>query len=375
MQRPQFILLLCLLSISSSAFANGPIQLITVENLVEIRTDGGKQWKTANTGDALEYGHRVRTGEFSRAALQYPSGNVIRLGEFSRITLAESKKTDPNKAKKPLAIELKEGALYFFSRKKEDESDVVTPTVNAAIRGTEFEIRVLPDQSTELYLFEGEVELSNSAGQLSLTSGESALTKPNAAPKRLPVIEASSYMQWYLYYPGVLDIRDLELGSSYQDSASAYTNGNLLKALESLPKTKAASNHNDAKLYEAAVILASGQVEAATQRLNGLQHPEAAALEELIGAIKGEPIAAKDQPNSATGWLARSYTRQAKGDLRGARHATDQALNLYPKFGYAAARLARMEFGFGEFHKMEQALELATIFQQRKPGSVCASRI
>lgn len=362
MQKLGIFLFICILNTVCFGLSSGPIELISVENLVEVSVDGGKKWQSAKTGDRFEYGYRVRTGEFSRAALQYPSGNVIRLGEFSRITLSKGKESEDNKNDKSIAIELKEGALYFFSRTKDSESEMVTPTVNAAIRGTEFELRVTtPDLKTELSLFEGKVDLTNDAGTLALQSGERAAVKLNQAPKRLPAIEASSYMQWYLYYPGVLDTRELGLDTNYSDSIAAYEKGDLLGALERLPKESASNQQTTARIYETAVILASGQIDAAKMRLSGLQHPDADALHELILAVTGNPLTELQSPETATGWLVRSYTYQALGDLENARSAAEESLKLYPEFGYAAARLSRLHFGFGEIDKMDATLEQASI--------------
>lgn len=357
------IFLVSLLPYLSNA---GTVELISVENLVEVSTDSGSSWNKAASGKLLDYGDRVRTGEYSRASLRYPSGNIIRLSEFSQITLAESRDTEKTGAKK-LSIQLKEGALYFFSRKKESESNVKTPTVNAAIRGTEFELRVLPDQSTELSLFEGEVELENPAGTLLMQSGSRARAGLNQAPKLLPAIEARSYMQWYLFYPGALDTKEIQLSNAHKASLAAYESGDLLAALEQLPQSRQNNPSTGQALFEAAVILAAGQVEAARTRLDRINTTDARALKELIQAVSGKPEASLAVPESATAWIARSYTLQALGDLHGARSAAQHAVELSPEFGYGWARLARMQFSFGNFNEMERALKKALEYNIRNP--------
>ncbi len=359
--------LLCYFLLGCTALnANDSIELISVENLVEISRSDASSWTAVEAGTLLDDGDRVRTGEYSRAALRYPSGNVIRLNEFSTIRLAEARSGDDDKE---TALELKKGALYFFSRRNDSESDIKTAAVNAAIRGTEFEIRVNADQSTELSLFDGLVDLSNAAGALSLTHGESAVTQMGQAPVKVAMIDASRYMQWYLYYPGVLDTRDLVLDSSYQTSLAAYKVGDLLTALESLPASAASSHSADTQVYRAAVILASGQVDQAANSLQNIEHAQTAALLELIDTVKSSQAVAAQLPTaqSASDWLVRSYTLQANGDLAGARAAAIRATELYPEFGYAWARLARLHFGFGDTAAMRAALAQAEQFNPLNP--------
>ncbi len=358
-------LITSLLFMGSFLHANEPIELIAVENLVEVSRRDAQSWTAVEAGALLSDGDRVRTGEYSRAALRYPSGNVIRLNEFSTIQLSGARNRDGSNE---TALELKKGALYFFSRRHENESDIKTPAVNAAIRGTEFEIRVNDDQSTELSMFEGRVDLSNASGELSLTQGEHALARMGKAPVRVPMIDASRYMQWYLYYPGVLDTRSLALDASYEPSLEAYKAGDLMTALKRLPPP-AGQSSTDSQVYRAAVILASGQVDEAEQHLQAVVHVQADALLELIHTVKGlkKPTAELPEVHSASAWLVRSYTLQAQGDLEAARSAALQAIDLSPGFGYAWARLARLHFGFANISEMQDALAQAEQFNASNP--------
>jgi len=81
-------------------------------------------------------------------------------------------------------------------------------------------VAVAENGATRLDLIDGEVELSNTFGQIRLTSGEAGLVEPGQAPARAPKLEAVNVIQWVLYYPGVLDPDDLTL-SPEQDRRSA----------------------------------------------------------------------------------------------------------------------------------------------------------
>ena len=347
-----FAILLMLPSLVHAQGAAPPVEVIAAENSVEKSTNG-RNWSVAKTGDRLNYGTHVRTGEFSRVALRFPSGNVIRLSEFSNMRIARPKQ---KAGEASASTQLQKGAMHFFSRYRDAESDVETPAVNAAVRGTEFEIRVMQDGSTELTLFEGEVVLSNGAGKLELKDGERSRTAPGGAPAKLPMIDASRHIQWYLYYPAILDVDSMNLGAAnLQASLRAYRAGDLLGALEAMP----AVGGGDAAVYRASLILSSGQVDDAYRAMIHAKSTEAAALRELIDTVRGSEPLADLKPVDATGWLARSYTLQAKGDIPGALAAAEKATELAPKLGYAWSRLARLQFSTGRIAEMNRSLKRA----------------
>ena len=61
-------------------------------------------------------------------------------------------------------LNLRLGSIYFFSRDRPQETQLRTPTVSAAIRGTEFEATVAPDGRTTLTMIAGQVELAEHGG-------------------------------------------------------------------------------------------------------------------------------------------------------------------------------------------------------------------
>ena len=120
--------------------------LIAIENEVEVSIKSAR-WIPAKTGQKLNYGDRVRTGEYSRATVKLPTGSVLRIDELSTVRLQPPKSTTgkPN-------VELRNGRLYFFGKIRGEETEVSTPIANGAIRGTEFELRILAANVTVLTL-------------------------------------------------------------------------------------------------------------------------------------------------------------------------------------------------------------------------------
>ena len=62
-----------------------------------------------------------------------------------------------------------------------------------------------------LDLLDGAVDLSNAAGTIALASGEQGIVEAGQPPRKTPFLKTASLLQWYLYYPGVLAIEELEL--------------------------------------------------------------------------------------------------------------------------------------------------------------------
>ena len=329
--------------------------LIERENVVEVEA-GAPGWKPARLGHALAVRERLRTGEFSRAAVRFTDLSMLRLDELTTIEISP-----PVAASSGAILRMQQGGTYFFSREKADQIQIRTPAVNGALRGTEFDLRVAANGKTRLTMFEGEVELRNAHGSLRLLSGEQGEVEVGRAPRKTAMIEAANIIQWCLYYPAVLDPSELGLNEKEQREQSkalaAYRSGNLLLALQSY--SRSGSNSPNERVFRAALALAVGQVDAARMDLGKVPvaHSGRRALEQLIAAVKKQTLQSVGHPVSGSEWLAESYYKQSHGNLPGARDAARRATELKPQFGFAWTRLAELEFSFGRTSLAVQALE------------------
>jgi hypothetical protein len=179
----------------------------------------------------------------------------------------------PTAAGKP-TLNLKSGSAYFFSRDRPQEVQIRTPTVTGAIRGTEFNVLVGPDGCTTVTMIDGEVELTNSSGSLILNGGDQGVAEAGRAPVKTAVLNAVNVIQWNLYYPGVLDLAELDLNAGERgqlaESLAAYQRGELLEALKKYPADHQPESPAD-HLYLGALLLSVGLVD------QTLSHLEAAA--------------------------------------------------------------------------------------------------
>ena len=138
----------------------------TVENVVEVAAGKGA-WIGAMAEHRLNYGSRIRTGEFSRATVRLPNRSFLRVGELTTITLQPPKPT----AEKA-TIDLLKGALYFFNRSSDEHFRIKTPVATGAVKGTEFEVHLNEEGASVWSVIDGEVAVSGVEASLDLSTGE-----------------------------------------------------------------------------------------------------------------------------------------------------------------------------------------------------------
>ncbi len=337
-------------SIGQTPGAPPPAVLVEVEKIVETQTRGSA-WKPATVGRELGANDGLRTGEYSRAVMRFNDFTTMRLDELTTIEISRAVA-----AGRAGAIGVKRGGFYFLRRGKPQELRIRSAYANGALKGTELIVRVSHlDKRMLLAVLEGEAELSNDAGSVTLNSGEIGEAVQGRKPTKTAVIDAVNIMQWCLYYPGVLD--PAELGSGKSAALDAYRAGDLPKAL-------AVQSMRDDRLLRTAAILSSGQVEKALVVLESVPRTDAGrlAIERMIAAVQFREWTG-GEPRTASEWVAESYYRQSRGDLDPALQAALKAAELSPNFGFAWVRAAEMQFSFGRtieaMKLLERGLELA----------------
>lgn len=352
--------------------------LLTIERRVEVARAGTIAWNAGYTNQALQFRDRVRTGDRSRATLRLSDLSITRLDELTTLEIQP-----PSKPGNKPVLDQKSGIIYFFNRERPTEMEFRTPQASGAIRGTEFNLAVTEDGRTILTLLDGQVALSNPQGELVLTSGEQATVQAGQPPIKTAVLDAVNIIQWALYYPAIVDVNDLALTAAEQqalgDSLAAYRAGELLRALSAYPEGRQGMSDAE-RIYFAGLLLSVGRVDQSTALVNTTASPLGSALRQLIAAVKHQPFTEASAPQTATEWMAESYYRQSRHELKGALEATREASAKSPKFGFAHARVAELEFSFGNTDRARSAVETALRLSPRNPhahalrGFVLAAR-
>jgi Tfp pilus assembly protein PilF len=345
--------------------------VIEVENVVEVLRVGSTVWDRASVNLPLYSGDQLRTGPRSRAVVRQANRTDRRLDARSLFRI------EPEDGG---ILNFLRGALYYFHRDKPGTLPVRTPTSFAVIRGTEFHLHVAENGTTTLSLFDGEVEMPTPPGNHDLRSGEQAIAAPGQPPRKqrmssaTAMLAATNLIQWVLYYPGVLDVDELQLGDepALRECLQAYRAGDIRGALVAYPEGRIPTSSAE-KVFLAALSLSVGDVPAASELLASVAStatsPDsrearlAIALQRVIAAVQN-PSPTVDSNTGragtnalATEWLSESYVRQAQLNLPGARAAAKRAVAVSPRFGFAWARVAELEFGFRRLSEMRHALD------------------
>ena len=335
---------------------------------VEFSRAGSTGWDPSYAGQELKPGDQLRTGERGSATVQLTDLTLLRLGETSRMQIPEGKQRS--------AFRFLKGVLYFFHRDRPGDFELETPTVSAVVRGTEFNLRVAENGATTLDLIDGEVDMGNEFGRITLKSGQGAIAEPGQKPVGTAVIDAVNVIQWCLYYPGVLDLSELSFSAEdhrvLNGSFTAYRSGDLPAALAQYPAGRQPVADED-KIYLAALLLAVGQVDRAGDLIASLA-PEAQgssrggkpslpalglALRKVVAAVKFQAFDSAAPPGSATEWLAESYYQQSQSKLDQALSAAWRALDKSPQFAFAWERVAELEFSSGHTEDAVTAMEMS----------------
>ncbi|MDH3785834.1 MAG: FecR domain-containing protein, partial [Acidobacteriota bacterium] len=315
-------------------------KLASVQNDVTTLSSEDEQWHPSVINENLFASDRVKTGEGSRAAILYSDQTLHRVNEKSEVEIRAPQDGQPG------ALRVLSGQHYFSSRKPKDYGRIETPTVTAAIRGTEFVVDVGLDGTTTITMVEGVVDASNDFGSLRVSAGESAFVKPGSAPVRRVVVRPRDAVTWSLYYPRVVGRAD----AARLQSMGAEGQG----------------------LLQAADLLASGQVSRASSiiaeaRERNPNNPVALALASVIEVVADRKDEARRlarkayeaDDESAAAAMAMSFSYQSDFDIESARELAETAVRLDPDSAEARARLAELRMAEGDTRGAREAAEKA----------------
>jgi tetratricopeptide (TPR) repeat protein len=342
---------------------------------VFVQRAGANVFDPAYNGQTLSVGDRLQTRANGRVVLRLPGGSDLRLDEYSDVKI----KREAN-SKSGFSLVTQRARIFFFHRGEPEDLRIQTRTATAAVRGTEFDLNSDEDGNLQIIMLDGEVVLGNELGEVVLQSGQQGVARPGELPVRTAVVQGAHLIQWWLYYPAILDLNDLEFSpnpeTALRKSFSRYQAGDLVGALDSYP-TNAVSASVSETIYYSALLLSVGRaVESASllERLTRASNLDneadfyrrlVDALLKQIRSVQAQSWQGKTTPVTATEWLAESYHLQSKGDLPGALDAARRATLWSPRFGFAWARVAELEFGFARNVMAADALEKALKYSPR----------
>jgi tetratricopeptide (TPR) repeat protein len=358
------------MAMSSEAPAVG--KLVAIQGQVTVRRGSDKGWERAQIGQPLATGDAVRTGPASSASILCADESQIKLSENTIVILKSIalsprlRAITPVKEQPPPAshYEVPEGEIWLRNKHEKFRFELETPAVTAIIRGTELNIRVQRNGTTNVILLDGNVCIANPQGEVCLRPGEEGYAVPGQRPTKQVLVQPTDAVQWVLYYPGIISYRDLPLtpmpgefrsppGSSavaplIQAGEAAYDQGRLREAREKAAAVLAKEPGNSRALTLLGwVSLQENKPDEALKQFEGVRQPDDLTV---VGQVLGryelgdatgsyELIRAASQKGKPSPLIVvmSGYAALMSGRVKEARSRLEAALNLPP----LAPRLAR----------------------------------
>ena len=177
------VLLVC--GLPGSAPAQEPQNLAIIYKLLQDRealiTRTDQTIEPGDQGSLLHSGNIISTSTTSRAAIRFTDdGSIIRMsGGVDLQIRAEGERSALRKT-----LQINFGELWARVNKRENaEYRIETPTAVAAVKGTEFYIRVDQDGSTTIITIDGVLDFFSNVGTVEIPAGSTGtITAANAAP-------------------------------------------------------------------------------------------------------------------------------------------------------------------------------------------------
>src|ERR687896_2285525 len=223
------------------------------------------QWQPASVGQALLPGEVVRTRAGSRVAIQLLDKSQLKVNANSHLEL---KQVAPPVRK--VGMEVLRTLLRLLSgevwvRSYVEPVEIETKAVTATIRGTELNLAIEPAEATRLTVIEGVVEFRNPQGSVFVAAKEQAIAKPGEAPRKVVIINPRDAVQWALYYPPLIDYRQVIYpegpdAQAIRRALEHYRRGALPETLRSLEQVP--PERRDARFFtlRAGLLLSVSQV-------------------------------------------------------------------------------------------------------------------
>ncbi|MEA2082301.1 MAG: FecR family protein [Elusimicrobiota bacterium] len=187
-----------------------PLAVISkADGKVVVMAPAGGKWKKVRTGDFLFEGDRIKTSRKSRAVINFISGIEIEVNENTEFTIKVSERKGGKREEMDMIL----GEILSKVRKGADYR-VRTPQAVTAVRGTKFGVRATGN-ITEVYVFEGLVDVFNSYGKIRCKEGEKTTIgsgKSPDSPEKLKTKALEEESSWTEQKREELKI-DLELES------------------------------------------------------------------------------------------------------------------------------------------------------------------
>lgn len=398
------IALVICLAYPASVLANAEIVLLTGKG--EKKDAEAAAWNAATLKDQVKSGGFVRTLANSQMGLLLPDRTQMRLNQNSQLQI---KSVTDSAQWAQTTVKLNAGRAWSQARPQTAQGDSVkgaklsmeTPSATMSIRGTDWEVEVRPDGSTQLTVLSGTVEMANDLGSVKVEKGEAALAEQGKAPVKFILVNPKSRVQWvsawrpqparlaggdatYREVVGAIESGSLDAASAdLADKATVEPVAALLLADIRMAQgdidgaIKALSPHADPAKGSAAAIAMLARIQARADKLaegrallNAAAASYPSAREVLLAQgelaiLDGDVPAARSafgkvleqNPDDAEAWYGLGLIDSERENVGPARAALDRALAAEPRYSEALSERASVETFAGNLADGRKRLE------------------
>lgn len=376
-----------LLILLSSLFAIKPSAAETIskvasvyslEGTVEVRRQGNPSWSSLAVGQDLNVGDTVRSGTDGAVAFSFVDGTLVRLSRLSAITF---KPVLPSGSP---VVSQTTGKGYYFSRGAQNEPEIETPLVNAAIYGTELVVDVSPSETT-IDVLHGAIKARNKQGEVALHPGERVTARPGQPLERTMLARSDTSVQWMIRSPFLLHAHDVlpkndptcsqnctdEISRALARTQQGKT---LLGSLSQSPALFMRSDYG--KLLQGVGLWRSGDSVAGKSAISSISpnaSPRVKALAILVSGFDALRVgdlesvarylalAKETSPGLANTALLESYLAQAHGDPERALEIIRSARESFPDIPTFFDREAELLLALEQPRQADELLQTRTI--------------
>jgi ferric-dicitrate binding protein FerR (iron transport regulator) len=159
--------------------------LANAGGLVQVLPVGDDAWRAALVGERFESGDRIRTAASATAVLAFFDGSTTWLEPETEVTLAAmSSRRDGGE--RTTSLFQWSGATFSRVRPLPDQDsrfEIETATALAAVRGTEFALRIQEDGATLVTVNEGAVRVTGGRATVEVGELEETAVEPGGDPE------------------------------------------------------------------------------------------------------------------------------------------------------------------------------------------------
>lgn len=198
------ILLVAALFLPAAVFAQVAAKILSIQGRVEVQQS---PWAPATVDQVLNVGASIRTGDQSRAVILLADETQIKINSNSQLTLRDVRQTSSLLVRvaqvaarqDQSSMNLIKGEAWLRAKQKPVNLRIDTPAVTAAIRGTEFNIKVADDGETVAAVLEGSIDFRNDQGFVLVNSREQGRARVGQAPIKTVLLNPEDAVQWTLF--------------------------------------------------------------------------------------------------------------------------------------------------------------------------------